>query len=136
MRYFIHIVTANERIRDPEGAEFDSLASARDEASRSARDLMADELRAGRTLPLGWLVQIEDETERIAFTIKFATLVLGGAEASWRPPMFAQDLALIERAKATFAKARKNHAEIKLGLDGLRNEVRKLAQYSAALEKR
>jgi hypothetical protein len=89
VRYFIHVITANERIRDPEGAEFVNLATAREEACQSARDLMADELRAGRPLPLAWRVQITNAEERVVFSLKFESLVLndrGGSAAPSLPP--------------------------------------------------
>src|SRR5262245_66037084 len=80
MHYFLHIVTDNERIVDPDGAEFLSLEAARLEASQSARDLMASELIAGRTVPFGWRVQIADKDETIVLTIPFATLVFGSGD--------------------------------------------------------
>jgi hypothetical protein len=40
---------------------------------------------------------------------------------------------LIERAEATFARARQSNAEIKTGLAELRNQVRQLARLGGAL---
>ena len=52
MRYYFHILNERERIRDHDGEEFESLASATDEATQSARDLIAEELRCGRGCPV------------------------------------------------------------------------------------
>ena len=86
MRYFIHILTDSERIADPEGAEFSSLDAARLEATQSARDLMAGELMAGRTVPLGWRVQIADKYETILLTVPFATLVFADGDSYTHAP--------------------------------------------------
>ena len=51
LRLFIHILTDNERIIDPDGQECADLATAQAEACQSARELMAQELRAGRPPP-------------------------------------------------------------------------------------
>src|SRR5215813_8155688 len=72
MRYFIHIVTDAERVIDPGGAEFLDLESARTEACQSARDLMAEELRSGRPVPLGWRIQVADEDGFVLFMRRFA----------------------------------------------------------------
>jgi len=66
MHRYLHIVTDIERLVDPDGQCFDTLASAVEEARQCARDLMAEELRQGRPLPLNWRVQVADETRRIA----------------------------------------------------------------------
>ena len=64
MRYFIHIITNKERLVDPDGSEFADLEAARAEVSQSARDLMAEELRGGRSVPFGWQVQVADGARR------------------------------------------------------------------------
>lgn len=138
MRYFIHIVTDQERIVDPDGGEFADLASARDEASQSARDLMAEELRKGRPVPFTWLAQVADDEGNVLLTLPFARLVFNEVIAAQlirmsRPTTPEAHLALIERARATFARARTTNAEIKNSLTELRNQVRRLAQYSNAL---
>jgi len=138
MRYFIHIVTDAERLIDPGGAEFLDLESARTEACQSARDLMAEELRGGRPVPLGWRIQVADEDGSILFTLPFARLVFTDdvADAVIRSSRRLEpeyDLMLIERAMATFARARQSHAEIRTGLTELRNQVRQLAQLRSAL---
>jgi hypothetical protein len=138
MRYFIHVVTDQERIVDPEGAEFPDLTSARTEAVQSARDLMAEELRCGRPIPFGWRAQVADADGKVVLTLPFSQLVFGeqfAAELSRvsRPRSPEVDLLLIERARATFARARKSHADIRDGLNQLRAQVRQLARYTTAL---
>jgi hypothetical protein len=140
MQYFIHIVTDHERLVDPDGGDFADLASAREEASQSARDLMAEELRCGRPVPLNWRAQVANEDGTILLTLPFARLVFSEVVAAQlaridRPTTPEAHLALIERAKATFTRARSTHAEIRDGLSELRRQVRRLAEYSSALGK-
>src|SRR5262245_6080538 len=138
MRYYFHIVTNNERLVDPDGGEFTDLASARAEASQSARDLMAEELRGGRSVPFGWQVQVADGEGKVLLTLPFSRLVFSEVIAAQlaridRPTTPEAHLALIERAKATFARARNTNTEIKAGLTELRSQVRQLAQFSSVL---
>src|SRR5215467_8668640 len=129
MRYFIHIVTDTERLVDPDGGEFADLASARAEASQSARDLMAEELRCGRPVPFSWQAQVVDAEGTVMLTLPFARLVfdeliaarLSRSAAAISP---AAHVALIDRAKVTFAHARRTNAEINGQLTELRNQLR------------
>jgi hypothetical protein len=137
MRYFIHIVTDGERIRDPEGAEFADLEAARLEASQSARDLMAGELVAGRPVPLGWRVQIADLDGTVHLTIPFAALVFGENELLSRYGARAfprvTDGNVIERAKAIMLRTQRQNDELRHGLEQLRSHVRALARMSGSL---
>jgi len=140
VRYFFHIISDQERLIDPDGGDFANLASARDEACQSARDLMAEELRCGRPVPFAWRVQVADWEGNILLSISFANLVFSEMVAAQlsridRPTTPQAHLALIERAKATFSRARSTNTEIKAGLTELRNQVRRLAQFSSALGK-
>jgi len=135
MHYFIHIVTDTERIPDPDGEAFVDLDAARVEASQSARDLMALELMAGRPVPFGWQVQIADPNGAVVLTIPFAGLVFGTGEAS-RTFAPVTGPAVMERAKAIYAKARRTQHEINDGLHELRSQVGTLAQLTAALRSR
>jgi hypothetical protein len=78
MRYYLHVLRERERLRDYDGEEFSSLASAREEAIQSARDLIAEELRCGRVAPSQWRIQVALEDETIVETVPFAPLLLGG----------------------------------------------------------
>ena len=132
MRYFIYIITDQERLVDPDGCEFTDLESARAEANQSARDLMAEELRRGRPVPISWKAQLADDDGKILLTLPFARLVFGELVAAQlsktvRPISPQAHRALIERAKATFAHAKSTNAEIRDGLIELRNQVRRLS---------
>jgi hypothetical protein len=89
-------------------------------------------------VPFTWLVQVADDEGNVLFTVPFARLVFSEVIAAQlirmsRPTTPEAHLALIARAKTTFARARTTNAEIKDGLTELRNQVRRLAQYSNAL---
>jgi hypothetical protein len=134
MRYFIHIVTDTERLIDPDGGEFADLASARVEATQSARDLMAEELLCGRAVPLAWKAQVADDDGNVLLTLPFARLILNGTIAKQqlgvsRPTSPEGHLAVIERAKASFARARSTNAEIRDGIIELRIQLLRLTQY-------
>ena len=60
-RYFLHVQDRTEFTEDPEGAEFDNLGSAIEEAKASARELMAERLEAGGPLGLKRSIVIADE---------------------------------------------------------------------------
>jgi len=125
MRSFLHIITDLERLPDPDGGDFGDLEEAVREAEQSARDLMADELRAGRPLPLGWRVQIVDEDGAVRATVKFADLLGSAARPNGSAPIFDPDL--VERAKATFMRARRGHDALQETLRRLRQNVRALS---------
>jgi hypothetical protein len=132
MHYFIHVVTDQERIIDPEGAAFPDLHAAKEEAAQSARDLMAEELRCGRPMPVGWRVQIADTSGTIVHAIPFMTLLFGN-NAEFQRKELGLDMALVERAKATFARVRRNHSEINDGLNRLKGQLRTLSEFNVAL---
>jgi hypothetical protein len=133
-RYFIHILTERERIVDPEGHEFPDPASARYEASQSARDLMAEELRCGRFVPSRWRVQIAAADGSIVAAIPFAALLFSPDDlVPLRSRPTVTDPDLIDRAKATFARARASHAEIGRNISQLREVVRNLGEISKKL---
>jgi hypothetical protein len=64
--------------------------------------------------------------------LNFGSLALATGNQHHGVPSLGSDLALIERARATFARARKSHGEIRSALAELRDHVRTLAQYSAS----
>jgi hypothetical protein len=77
MRYYFHILTDQERLRDPDGEDFSSLAVARTEATQCARDLIAERLRCGRAAPSRWCIHVAQEDDTIVHTVPFAPLLLG-----------------------------------------------------------
>jgi hypothetical protein len=65
-RYFFHIKDGAELIQDPEGSELATMADARCQALKSARELWADAIKSGR--PLGAdAVVIADELGSLTF---------------------------------------------------------------------
>ena|SRR5215510_3201188 len=134
MRYYFHILKDRERIRDHDGEEFESLSSATDEATQSARDLIAEELRCGRVAPSEWRIQIALEDDTIVETVPFAPLLLGDYGSSRRrvesSHRSAQDL--LAQANATFARARTTTAEIRQHLDELRSGIATLGRLHKA----
>ena len=135
-RFFFHIITDLERLPDPDGQEFPALERARLEARQCARDLLAEELKHGRPLPLGWRVQVAEAEGAIADTIKFADLVFVDAHAIKPAPSKSkpiQNAELLERAKATVRRAHERNAQIEQGLKRLQEHVRTLSRLSASL---
>jgi len=105
---------------------------------QSARDLMAEELRCGRPIPLAWQVQVADEERKVLLTLPFARLVFSEVIAAQISGMSRAippeaHLALIEPAKATFLRARKSNGDIKKSLTELRSHLRRLGRLSSAL---
>jgi hypothetical protein len=70
-RYFLHVKTGPDLLRDPDGQEFDDLTAARQEAIEAARDLMAECLRSGRPLNLGREMVLADENGDVVATVTF-----------------------------------------------------------------
>ena len=65
-RYFFHIKDGAELIQDPEGSELATMADARCQAMKSARELWADAIKSGK--PLGAdAVVIADEHGGLTF---------------------------------------------------------------------
>jgi hypothetical protein len=85
MRYYLHTVTDAELIRDPEGAEFADLEAAATEAVQSGRDLIAEELRQGRSVPLNWRVLISTADDTVLRSIPFAAVAHGPNHPSTAP---------------------------------------------------
>lgn len=73
MHLFLHVVTGDGRVVDPEGEEFSSQAEASRAAIESARDLLIDALRSGKPLPLHWRIEVADAAGNVEATIPFAT---------------------------------------------------------------
>ena len=74
MRCFIHIVNDTEFIRDWEGEDFADRQVAAQEAAQVARDLMAEELRNGKTLPVRWKVLLALDDDTVLMSLPFSQL--------------------------------------------------------------
>lgn len=70
MRYYFHVRSHDGLALDPEGAEFDSLDAACDEAFEAAREILADRLLRGEVID-GEVFEITTENGEIARTVPF-----------------------------------------------------------------
>jgi hypothetical protein len=73
-RYFFNIRTSDGIIEDPDGSELADLDEARQEASKSARHLLADLLRAGEILD-GQTFEITDDDGAVLDRIPFRSVI-------------------------------------------------------------
>lgn len=71
MRLFIHVLTDCGRIEDTVGSDFSGLSAGIAEAVQTARDLMADALKAGRFAPVGWRMEVADAKQAVLFSTSF-----------------------------------------------------------------
>ena len=69
-RFFFHIRHQDQTVPDPEGSDLPDLATAVAEATRSARELMADELRHGPLTP-GRSFEIVGDDGAVLATVAF-----------------------------------------------------------------
>ena len=116
MRYFLHVVTDKRFIRDPDGTEFSGIAEAEAEAAQSARDLMSDELRRGRSIPNGWRMLIATEDDTILKTIHFLAVANGTnpdhepiAPTKVSPAQGAPGIRVVDPRKARSAPVVRRH---------------------------
>lgn len=72
-RFFFHI-RDGESIEDPDGMYLPDTRSARIEALRSARDIMAEDVRRGRLALSSW-IEVTDENGEAIFAVPFAEAV-------------------------------------------------------------
>jgi hypothetical protein len=68
--FYFHVVMADERSKDPEGMHLSDLEAARDEATRAARDIVADKVRGG-ILPESASFEIADENGTVLDVLPF-----------------------------------------------------------------
>jgi len=73
-RYFLHLHECEIRTEDEQGFECETLLAAQSIAMDAARDIMAEEVRAGR-LCLSCHIAIEDSDHRWVMTVPFAEAV-------------------------------------------------------------
>jgi len=70
MRYYFHVRTRDGLALDPEGAEFETLEAAYDEAFQAAREILADRLLRGEIID-GEVFEITMENGVVAATVPF-----------------------------------------------------------------
>ena len=135
MRYFFHILNDHERLRDHDGEEFENLASAREEAIQSARDLIAEEFLCGRAAPSQWRIQIALEGDTILETVAFASLLMGEGRYAPRQRVTRKvEPELITHARATFTYACTTNVEIRHHLSELRDNLEALGQLNRSFK--
>jgi hypothetical protein len=69
-RFFLHVCNGDGLTQDDTGSEFANAQAARDEAIRSARSIMADEVQGGQ-LNLDSFIDVEDEDHHRLFRVEF-----------------------------------------------------------------
>ena len=69
-RYFLNIEHYGQIIRDDEGAIFETLAEAREEAIASAREIMSERVAAGKAADSS-VFNITDEEGRTVLSVPF-----------------------------------------------------------------
>lgn len=72
--FYFHVCNGNGFVADEEGQELPDTEAARSVAIKSARDVMAGDLRDGR-LDLTAFIEVEDEAHNRLFTLTFADAV-------------------------------------------------------------
>ena len=82
MRCFFHTVTDTEFIRDRDGEDFADRRMAEQEAAQVARDLMAEELRNGKPMPVRWKVLLALADDTVLMSLSFSQLIPAPSLAS------------------------------------------------------
>ena len=73
-RYYFNIRSSTGLIVDPDGTDLPDLAAALTEAERSARELLADLLKAGATLD-GQVFEISDDSGELLARLPFRNVL-------------------------------------------------------------
>ena len=87
--FYFHVCDGTGFVEDEEGRELDDEETARAEALKGARSIMADDVQRGQ-LDFSSFIEVEDEAHQLLFTITFAEAVEvkpgapGGASGSRR----------------------------------------------------
>jgi len=130
---FFHVLTDETRISDPDGHECVDLKEACGEASQSAREVIANELQAGRPVPLKWRIEVALADGTTLATINFAEVALGVPRYP-RPRLPAATTEeIIGRANAIMVEAQEREAAVRAALGEAHAGLRTLAQLNATL---
>ncbi|MDK2768332.1 MAG: hypothetical protein KYX69_11510 [Sphingomonas sp.] len=73
-RFHLHLFNDID-VPDEDGSDYPDLATARAEAIRSARAMMAEHLLAGRSIALGHRINVADEQGKVLASIPFRELI-------------------------------------------------------------
>jgi hypothetical protein len=130
---FFHVLTNETRISDPDGHECVDLKEACGEASQIAREVIANELQAGRPVPLKWRIEVALADGTSLATINFAEVALGVPR--YPPPrlLAATTEELIGCANAIMAEAQEREVAVRAALGEAQAGLRMLAQLNASL---
>ena len=82
--YFFHVCNGNGFTEDEEGRELRDEAEARSVALAGARDIMAEEMRAGQLDPASF-IEVEDAHRKHLFTLPFSDAFTVGPPAKGLP---------------------------------------------------
>ena len=77
MRYFFHFMAGSVRLDDDLGIGYDHPASARRDAVRAAREMVADMLRRAEPVPADGSIEITDERGRLVDCIALTEAAFG-----------------------------------------------------------
>jgi hypothetical protein len=83
-RFFFHVCNGNGFTEDEEGRELRDESEARSVAITGARDIMAEEMRAGQLDPASF-IEVEDAERRHLFTLSFSDAFTVRATSKDRP---------------------------------------------------
>lgn len=75
IRLYFHIREGDRLSKDPEGAEFQDVETARAEAVRSARELLSQRVLNGEVID-GQSFDLTDESGAVVDTVKFRDVLL------------------------------------------------------------
>ncbi|GGG05945.1 MULTISPECIES: DUF6894 family protein [Rhizobium] len=70
IRFYFHIREGDRLFKDPEGAEFQNVETARAEAVRSARELLSQRVLNGEEID-GQSFELTDDSGAVVDTVKF-----------------------------------------------------------------
>jgi len=79
VRFHIHVVANGERVTDEDGGDFADLVAARREAVASAREIMAQRLLTGQTIPADLSLIITDAHGDTVGNFSMREIAVGGA---------------------------------------------------------
>jgi hypothetical protein len=133
MHLFIHICNGPQLMRDPEGAEFASVDAAVAEATQSARDLIAQELTAGREVPSNWQALVATGDGTIIEAVPFSTIAAAPANgvhslvADAPRKRSSEFAALYANAQRIAEQSRSTTAEMRSLFGDIRDQLRRMA---------
>lgn len=127
-RFYFHVVTDVERIRDPDGSVFVDLVEAISEAKQDAIELATEELRCGRQFPASWSIQVEDADGVVVATIECAALLRQNPESR---RSLGRHRAVMEQVMLNHQKTEARRRELQRGMSEAWLHISRLRSLSA-----